>query len=201
MRYNGTLTEWNDERGFGFVTVAGTGARHFMHIRAFESRGRRPTPGDRVTFELKNQDNGRPPAAVAVRLSGEKARAQPTVSKGRRFAVDWTIALLQILALGTGLLSARLPGWMALLISIGSLTAFVLFNIDKRRAEQGMSRDRISEASLLQISLIGWPGALAAQQLFRHKSTKGSFYWPFRLIGLGKAVVLGWFALGRSLPL
>lgn len=201
MRYNGTLSEWNDERGFGFVTVAGTGARHFMHIRAFQAGGRRPVIGDRVTFELQAQENGRPPAAVAVRLAGEKAAARPAAPKDRRFAVDWTIALLQMLALGAALFSARLPGWVGLLIIIGSFIAFVMFNIDKRRAEQGMSRERISEASLLQVSLIGWPGALAAQQLFSHKSSKSRFYWPFRLIGLGQALVLGWFALGRNLPL
>lgn len=199
MRYNGKITDWNDDRGFGFVTMAGTETRHFMHIRSFEGRNR-PADGNVVTFELKPQDGGRPPAAVAVKPVGEATMAK-TALPTRRFAIDWSIALIQAAALVTALFTARLPGWVAWLILAGSFIAFIIYNVDKRRAEQGMSQDRISEASLLRVSLIGWPGALAAQQLFGHKTRKHSFYFPFRLIGLGKALVLGWFALGKGIPL
>jgi len=198
MRYNGKISEWNDVRGFGFVTMAGTGARHFLHIRSFRGRGRRPAMGDAVTFELQAQD-GRPDEAVEVLPIGEKLAA-PSVGPSRSFAIDWLIALLQALALSIALFTARLPGWVALLILAGSFVAFVMYNIDKRRAEQGMSHARISEAGLLKISLVGWPGALAAQQLFRHKSSKLGFYIPFRLLGMGQALVLGWFAAGGGLP-
>jgi uncharacterized membrane protein YsdA (DUF1294 family)/cold shock CspA family protein len=200
MRYNGKITDWNDDRGFGFVTTAGTGVRHFMHIRSFHGRGRRPAVGDAVTFELQPQDGGRSDAAVKVLPMGERFAA-PTTGPSRSFAIDWLIALLQALALGIALLTARLPGWVAALVLAGSFMAFVIYNIDKRRAEQGLSHARISEVGLLQISLIGWPGALAAQQLFRHKSSKSGFYVPFRLVGLGQAFVLAWFALGRSIPI
>lgn len=198
MRYNGKITEWNDERGFGFVTVAGTEARHFMHVSAFQGRGRRPVIGDQVTFELKAQDGRRGPAAVAIRLTGTSA---PPATAGRRFAIDWTIALLQLVSLAVALAAARVPAWVALLVLAGSLVAFVIYNIDKRRAEQGMSDARVSEAALLQISFIGWLGALAAQQLFRHKSAKREFYIPFRLVGLAQVLVFGWFAFGKGLAL
>lgn len=197
MRYNGKIAEWNDDRGFGFVTMAGTGARHFMHIRAFEGRGRRPVVGDQITFELKPQEGGRAPAAVAIRYAGTGAAP---ATAGRSFAFDWMIAALQLATLAFALLAARLPGWVVLVVVAGSLIAFVMYNIDKRRAEQGMSDARISEAALLQVGFIGWPGALAAQQLFRHKSAKREFYIPFRLVGLGQALALGWIA-AKGLPL
>lgn len=42
MRIHGTLTKWNDERGFGFISQ---GSREiFVHISAFPRDGVRPTP-------------------------------------------------------------------------------------------------------------------------------------------------------------
>lgn len=35
MRIHGTLTKWNDERGFGFVTLPQTREEIFVHISAF----------------------------------------------------------------------------------------------------------------------------------------------------------------------
>ena len=35
MRTHGTLTKWNEERGFGFITPAKGTADLFVHISAF----------------------------------------------------------------------------------------------------------------------------------------------------------------------
>ena len=58
---------------------------------------------------------------------------------------------------------------------------------DKCRAER-----RTPEAHLLAISLIGCPGALAAQQIFRHKCSKCAFYYLFRGRALLQLGVFGW---------
>ena len=39
MRFEGALTQWNDDRGFGFIEAAQTRERLFVHVSAFE-RGR-----------------------------------------------------------------------------------------------------------------------------------------------------------------
>jgi len=70
MRLQGRLTEWNDERGFGFVTQNGTGRRHFLHISQVASRHARPTVGDLLTFEVGTDDKGRV-QAKNVRWVGE----------------------------------------------------------------------------------------------------------------------------------
>src|SRR6188768_4080114 len=59
MRLKGTLVEWNDDRGFGFLEPAGGGDRAFCHISAFANRSRRPMVGQRVTYETSRDERGR----------------------------------------------------------------------------------------------------------------------------------------------
>lgn len=65
--------------------------------------------------------------------------------------------------------------WVYLvMVVLTSLIAFVLYGWDKRQAK----RDgwRVPEDKLhLMAWLGGWPGALAGQQVFRHKTQKKSF--------------------------
>jgi uncharacterized membrane protein YsdA (DUF1294 family) len=58
--------------------------------------------------------------------------------------------------------------------ALSALTAAAYF-ADKRRAARGDRRVR--ERTLHALELLGgWPGALVAQQLFRHKRAKPSFF-------------------------
>ena len=55
-----------------------------------------------------------------------------------------------------------------------SLLAFLLYAADKRRATRG--EWRISEATLHLVELFGgWPGALVAQRVLRHKRQKRGY--------------------------
>ncbi len=66
------------------------------------------------------------------------------------------------------------------------LTATIYF-IDKRLAVRGARR--IPERSLHTLELLGgWPGALMAQQIFRHKRSKPSFYLVSWLVAVLHAV-------------
>ncbi len=70
MRFEGTLTQWNDDRGFGFIEAAQTRERLFVHISAFE-RGRvRPPLGARLTFGVERDAQGRR-RAVDVAMPGD----------------------------------------------------------------------------------------------------------------------------------
>ena len=59
MRIDGTLTKWNDDRGFGFITPADGGPEVFAHISAFPEDGQRPRLGERVTFQIGTGKNGK----------------------------------------------------------------------------------------------------------------------------------------------
>ena len=67
-------------------------------------------------------------------------------------------------------------GWYLLI----SLLTFVIYAKDKSDAAKGSWR--IPENTLHFLSLIGgWPGALLAQQVLRHKSKKQPFRFVFYL--------------------
>ena len=78
---------------------------------------------------------------------------------------------------------------VALLMSV---VTFVAYGIDKRRARTGGRR--ISEATLHWLELFGgWPGALAAQRLFRHKTQKLNYrlvFWSIVALHLSILTVL-----------
>ena len=59
MRFDGTLTQWNDDRGFGFVTPAQGGQDVFVHISSFPRDGRRPQLQERLSFELELNKDGK----------------------------------------------------------------------------------------------------------------------------------------------
>jgi uncharacterized membrane protein YsdA (DUF1294 family) len=64
------------------------------------------------------------------------------------------------------------------LYAVTSVVTFVVYGSDKRAAQSG--RWRTQESTLQCLSLIGgWPGALAAQRFFHHKSKKLSFQVVF----------------------
>lgn len=195
MRYNGELVEWNDVRGFGFARVPGSDERIFVHIKAFEDRSLRPTLGERFTFE--RGEGGRGPVAKRIRRPNASPAEQPRAGTSRRhFAIDWLLGIaltaLQLWAIHT----AALPSWKWWVLPVASLIAFVAFNLDKGYAQR--ETRRISEARLLAISIPGWLGALAAQQLFRHKSSKTGFYYPFRAIALIQGALIAWFVFGAA---
>ena len=61
-----------------------------------------------------------------------------------------------------------------------NIVSFFAFGLDKWFARRGMRR--ISERRLLQLTLMaGGIGAYAGSRFFRHKTSKKSFGWRFRL--------------------
>ncbi|MDD0972479.1 DUF1294 domain-containing protein [Pseudomonas fontis] len=95
------------------------------------------------------------------------------------------LALLGLLPfVGVLQMGLELGFWVpALVYLLASLVCVWLYRQDKRRAaEQGQ---RTPEKVLHGCELLGgWPGALLAQQLYRHKTRKVSYQLVFWLIVL-----------------
>ena len=78
--------------------------------------------------------------------------------------------------------------------------AVLMYGADKSAAEQG--RWRTSESTLHTIALVGgWPGALVARRVFRHKTTKQPFRIIFWVTVTANCVALAWIVYGAPLTL
>ncbi len=79
--------------------------------------------------------------------------------------------------------------WAAAYLVLVNALAFGLFALDKRAA--GRRTRRIPERVLLQVALVGGtPGAMAAQQILRHKTRKQPFRTRLWLICALQAAAL-----------
>lgn len=89
-------------------------------------------------------------------------------------AFSWITLVVFTAALAGAYVVFDLPWWVPAVYGAASLVTFAAYGIDKSAARRGAGR--ISEQTLLILGLVGgWPGALVAQQLFRHKTRKRSF--------------------------
>jgi uncharacterized membrane protein YsdA (DUF1294 family)/cold shock CspA family protein len=188
MRLVGRITEWNDARGFGFVVPNGGGERAFVHIKAFDRRGSRPFEGAIVSYGVGLDDRKRP-QALAVRFAGAPAR--PT----RESTLAWRsiVGCIALLVIVGGALAGRLPAPFAAVYFVASALAFAMYGIDKSAARNDCART--PENTLHLISLCGgWPGALLAQDVFRHKSRKVSFQAVFWFSVVANLAIAVWLS-------
>ncbi len=167
MRRRGTLTSWNDERGFGFITPDDDARPVFVHINDFIRRGsRRPTQNQAVSYVLSSGSKGRP-CAADVAFADEQPRASGI---GSSIIAPLFLAAVAFSSFHLNKIPRLFFWWYV----IASLLTFIIYARDKAAAKSGSWRTPESSLHLLAL-LGGWPGAVLAQQVLRHKSKKQSF--------------------------
>lgn len=191
MRYQGKITSWKDEQGFGFVTPNGGGQTAFVHIKAFSNSAHRPITGDLITYELVSDEKGRY-CAKNIRFAGERASARVSANRpNNSSSLDSYFATVFCFFV----VLAALLGWLPLAI-IGlylaaSTLTFLAYALDKSAAQNNRWRTKESTLHLLGLAG-GWPGALFAQKTLRHKSKKKAFKTVFWATVIGNCFSLGW---------
>lgn len=191
----GELTRWDDERGFGFISPLDGGADVFLHISAVPRVTVRPQRGDLLNYAIERTDDGKRRATQVemVRTTSTATRAPRSAVRrpsSRSRASRWGGALVGIAIAATffAVLLVRdarwsVPGWAVLVYLALSILCFILYAVDKSAAVAG--RWRTPEATLLGLGLLGgWPGAIVAQQVLRHKIRKR----PFMVVFAGTVV-------------
>lgn len=187
MRYQGKITDWNDAKGFGFVMPNGGGTRAFVHVKSFVRRGRRPVDGDLITYEVTNDSKNRA-NAVSVRYPGDTASKKQKQTGTRAQYVTVRVFGFIIVAAA---FSGKLPFEILLVYVIFGGISFLAYGFDKAAARSG--RWRTPENTLHVLSLLGgWPGALMAQNRFRHKTKKEAFRSLFWVTVLANCGILFW---------
>jgi uncharacterized membrane protein YsdA (DUF1294 family)/cold shock CspA family protein len=194
-RSRGRLISWNDERGFGFIAPDGGGQDVFVHASAFAKEGRHIEVGGDYEFDLDIGKDGRPKAKRVAYVAVLKAR--PSVlsqflQRGPRFLV---IAAFLFIVVAISTVQPISPNWF-IIYGVASVACFSGYGLDKAAASQ--KQWRVSETILLLIGLVGgWPGAIIAQEVFRHKTQKKTFrtlFWMTVAINMAAFVQINVFA-------
>jgi len=187
MRLKGQVTQWNADRGFGFVTPVGGGARVFLHITAISEGRRPPVDGDMVTYELAFDEKRRPRAVHVKQSLPTRPRPRPSG------CLPLVIASLFVLFVIGGTVVGRLPLLVVAIYVAVSFLTFLTYWFDKAAAQRGQWRTK--ESYLLFLGLAaGWPGAVVAQRVLHHKSRKRRFQVAFWGTAAMNSIVLGWLS-------
>jgi uncharacterized membrane protein YsdA (DUF1294 family)/cold shock CspA family protein len=190
----GTLIEWDDDRGFGFIRSDGPDGKIFVHISAFET-GRRPQRGERLSFATGIGRDGKAAARQAwvEGISGEQRPNHPSHFDRNDYRV-WAAAGLLVLVFVSIVLD-RAPFWLIVPYAIMGGASWLAYWMDKQAAIAG--RWRISEAGLHGLDAVfGIIGGLLAQQVFRHKTSKPGFAFTTGGIAFLHGLVLVGMASG-----
>lgn len=212
MEQRGTLKSWNDHKGFGFIRPAQGGEDVFAHISAVHGERRPligdrvlyvagRDPQGRLRADHLRLDapptldqpaiRQRPVSQrqAGVDHPGTRGATIPTAKPARKLIAHRVrflpakLMLFSLLCLVPVVGSLHRMGTaLPLAIYAGaSLLTFFLYWRDKHSALT--DRWRTPETTLHFFELVGgWPGALLAQQLFRHKTRKLSYQVAFWLI-------------------
>ncbi len=171
----------------GCVRSAPGGRLTFMHIQAFPQGSARPLRGMHLTYRVIVTAAGKRQATRVRNISSAKAKAKARTNvehrrrRGgrRRYTLLSFLAVLAFAALYLSLNALHpVPVFVAATYAAMSAVCFLCYGIDKAAAVAG--RWRVPESTLLVLGFAcGWPGAIVAQQLFTHKTTKRSFRSAF----------------------
>lgn len=177
-RKTGRLIQWDDAKGYGFIAPEGGGAKLFVHVKAFGLRPRRPFVGERLSYAVGTDKQGKPRALQVQSLEPRPPREAPAPRAAKPRGAPgsgglWLIPAFALLVLACHLLwplPAALWGFYVAM----SMASFIVYWGDKRAAVKGGWR--VAEGTLQGLALAcGWPGALLAQQILGHKRSKTGF--------------------------
>lgn len=171
----GIISNWNEEKGFGFITPNPGGKTIFFHINGYSYRHKRPFKDLKVQYYHSTDQKGRVCAINVTPLKGHKNNDRELRQKFFSLVLFSAFSFVLFYLLQSKLI----PIELVCLYAIMSIFAFIFYAKDKNAAEIG--KWRTSEGTLHTLSLLGgWPGAKIAQSFLRHKSKKLFFritYW------------------------
>ena len=191
MRYAGKLVTWKTENGYGFIALSTDEKKVFAHINQFEKTHGQPQLGQRYSFELGKDNDGRECATKIILANS--IRNEQKAHQTKSFPWIGALFLVSFSALQIYLvLSNALPLWVLLSYVILSLLTYIFYCKDKMAAITKHWRTPENTLHLLAL-LGGWPGAVVAQYHLLHKTKKQAFltiFWFAIIIHITLFVIL-----------
>lgn len=189
----GTISDWKDEKGFGFITPKSGGKTIFFHINNYSKTHKRPLKNLEVQYSISMDQQGRQKAIEVSPTKGHKNNARELTQK------FISIALFGAFSVGLYYLysSNLIPVELVYLYVIMCVITFLLYAKDKNAAVSG--KWRTPESTLHILSLLGgWPGAKIAQSFLRHKSKKMEFRVTYWVTAVANCVALYWLVTPKG---
>jgi uncharacterized membrane protein YsdA (DUF1294 family) len=104
------------------------------------------------------------------------------------------VAGLFLVGVAALMLTGRVERWVLGTYALTSALTFMRYRTDKGAARRGGWRT--PEVSLHALAIVGgWPGALVARHVLRHKTTKQPFRSVFWATVVVNCAALGWLVL------
>lgn len=109
IRIEGVLKSWDKARGFGFITpLSGGGQDIFVHVSDLQCQGEVPRPGERLTFEIGLNPEGK---KKALRVRRPRAAGKARTVSPRQGGAGWSGSWLGRLALLVGVVAVGALGY------------------------------------------------------------------------------------------
>lgn len=193
-RQEGHLFRWNEARGFGFLKPVDGGPDAFAHIRAFAKEDRHIEEGHLYSYATETDKTGR------LRATDIRPVRPAVVQRSFLNKFLWrsprllVIPAFLFIAFAVSMSTEVSPAWF-IVYGVASIACFIGYALDKRAAEH--RQWRVSETILLMVGLVGgWPGAILAQEIYRHKTKKPAFrvlFWMSVAINMAAFVQIAAF--------
>lgn len=190
---SGTISNWNDEKGFGFIIPKSGGKAIFTHINDYSRSHKPPMKGLEVNYFVSNDLKGRKCAVEVRPVKGHKNIGRELKQKAFSIVLLSSFSCILFFLLYSNLIPLAIVGTYAVM----SIITFAMYAKDKNASEWGTWRTQESTLHLLAL-LGGWPGAGIAQSFLRHKSKKLSFRVIYWITVIFNCIVLGWLVTSEG---
>lgn len=172
---SGKISDWKEEKGFGFIAPKSGGKTIFFHINNYSRSHKRPLKNLEVQYSISTDQRGRKCAMEVCPIKGHKNNGRELTQKFISIVLFGIFSAVLFFLYSSNLI----PIELVYLYVIMCIVTFLIYAKDKNAAVGG--KWRTPESTLHTLSLLGgWPGAKIAQSFLRHKSKKMPFrvtYW------------------------
>lgn len=152
----GKVSQWKDDRGFGFILPDEGSEKLFFHISSVKTRARRPRIGDSVLYEPARDHQGRLRAdavvieGVAAQSSSHGKSRHTQITPPKKNAFDYVLIFILLASLiGAGVIYLQSGNVeMTIPFGVAAVVAVILLNRQKKPKNKMFSCSRCHKVAV-----------------------------------------------------